>query len=67
MSKEVYAIKKTLTTNGKKSHVFVTDGSEILEMKYKNIAEKMVEVFNENTDSGCSYEVITIGRNKNET
>ena len=51
-----------MRNNGKKSHVFVTDGSsEVLEIPHKNIADKMVEVFNDNTDSGCSYKVITIG------
>lgn len=65
MSKAVYVIKKTMVTNGKKAHVFVTDGSsEVLEMPYKNIAVKMVEVFNANTDSGCNYEVITIGKDE---
>jgi len=64
MTKEVYVIKKTLVKDGKKAHVFITDGaSEVLEMKHKNVADKMCEVMNANTDSGCSYEVITIGKN----
>ncbi len=63
MGKEVYVIKKTLIKDGKKTHVFMTDGaSEVLEMKHKNVADKMCEVLNVNTDSGCSYEVITIGK-----
>jgi hypothetical protein len=61
MSKEVYVIKKTMIKDGRKTHVFLTDGvSEVLEMKHKNVADKMCEVMNANTDSGCSYEVITI-------
>jgi hypothetical protein len=34
--------------------------SEILELPYKNIAQKMVDVMNANTDSGWFYEVIEI-------
>jgi hypothetical protein len=65
MSKTSYVIKKTLVKDGKKSHVFMTDGaSEVLEMKHKNVADKMCEVMNANTDSGCSYEVITIGKSE---
>jgi predicted DNA-binding antitoxin AbrB/MazE fold protein len=63
MGKEVYAIKKIMIKDGKKMHVFVTDNhSEVLETTHKNIAEKMVEVFNANTDNGCEYELITIGK-----
>jgi hypothetical protein len=67
MSKSVYMIKKTMVDkNGKKIHVLMTDNhSEILELPYENIANKMVDVMNANTDSGCIYEVITIGNNKN--
>jgi len=62
----IYIIKKTLTKNGKKTHVFLTNGhSEVLEMTQENVANKLAEVMNENSDSGCSYEVLTIG-NKNE-
>lgn len=68
MGKEVYAVKKTMVNaNGKKVHILLTDGhSEILETKNKNIVDKMVEVLNENTDNGCKYEVITIGKDENE-
>jgi len=52
--------------NGKKIHVLMTDNhSEILELPYENIANKMVDVMNANTDNGCIYEVITIDNNKN--
>jgi hypothetical protein len=62
---ELYIIKKTLIKDGKKSHVFVTDGySEVLEIKHRNIAEKFCEVMNDNSDSGCSYEVIPVGPSK---
>tara|TARA_R110000803_G_scaffold55189_4_gene112063 strand:+ start:186 stop:392 length:207 start_codon:yes stop_codon:yes gene_type:complete len=68
MNKSVYVIKKTLINNGKKIHVLVTDGSsEVLEILHKNIADKMVEVFNANTDSGCSYKVVKIGKDKEKT
>ena len=65
MGKEVYAIKKTMiNANGKKIYILLTNGhSEILETKNKNIVDKMVVVVNENSDSGCKYEVITIGKN----
>ena len=46
---------------GKKTHVLLNDGnSEILEIPHKNIAEKMVEVLNENSDSGWEYEIVKI-------
>jgi len=62
----VYVIKKTLNKNGKKSHVFVTNGySEVLEIKHLNIANKFAEVMNENSDNGCFYEVLPIAENSN--
>jgi len=65
MEKEVYAVKKTMIQGGKKIHILLTDGqSEILETKNKNVVDKMVEVLNANTDNGCLYEVITIGKKK---
>ena len=61
MDREVYVIKKEMIKDGRKTYVFMTDGaSEVLEMTHKNVADKMCEVMNANTDSGCSYEVITI-------
>ena len=66
MSKNVYALKKTMVDmKGKKIHVLMTDNySEILELSHKNIADKMAEVMNANTDNGCSYEVIEISNNR---
>lgn len=63
-NKQVYSIKKTLIkADGKKQHIFLTDGhSEILETSNKNVAKKLVEVLNENSDNGCKYELITIGK-----
>ena len=56
-----YAIKKRMVNHGRTSHVLLTDGySEVLELKHKNIAEKMVEVLNANSDSGWTYEIIEI-------
>jgi hypothetical protein len=68
MNKASYVIKKTMINPyGRKTHVFMTDGSsEVLEMKHKNVADKMCEVMNANTDSGCSYKVITIGKSEEE-
>ena len=45
---------------GKKLHVFVTTGSEVMEMKHYNLAEKFCEIMNENSDSGCHYEIVGI-------
>jgi hypothetical protein len=60
--KTSYVIKKMMVdAKGKKTHVLLNDGnSEILEIPHKNIAEKMVEVLNENSDSGWVYEIIEI-------
>lgn len=65
MSKNVYTLKKTMVDmKGKKIHVLMTDNhSEILELSHKNIADKMAEVMNANTDNGCHYEVIEITNN----
>jgi hypothetical protein len=53
---KVYNIRKRLA-NG--HEVMMTDGhSEVLEIKQINVAQKMVDVLNANTDSGCSYRVI---------
>ena len=61
MSKESYMIKKIFTHSGKKTHVLMTNGnSEVFESRKKNKMEEIVKVLNENTDSGCFYEVITI-------
>lgn len=47
--------------NGKKTHVLLTDGhSEILEVKHKNIAKNLINVLNENSDSGWVYELVEI-------
>ena len=64
MSKNVYTLKKTMVDmKGKKIHVLMTDNhSEILELSHKNIADKMAEVMNANTDNGCYYEVIEISK-----
>jgi len=62
MSKEVYVIKKTMRkSDGKKLHILMTNGqSEILEMKNKNVAKKLIGVLNENSDSGWSYSLHVI-------
>ena len=68
MSKNMYVIKKTMiNVEGKRVHVLMTDNhSEILELPYKNIAQKMAEVMNANTDSGWCYEVIEITNNRED-
>lgn len=55
---EVYVIKKSFTREGKKVHVLVTTGSEVMEIRHLNIAEKFCEVMNENSDSGCHYTIV---------
>ena len=63
IDKKTYVIKKTIISRNKKQHVFLTDGqSEVLEMASINIAKKLVEVLNENSDNNCSYKLITIGK-----
>jgi ribosome biogenesis protein Nip4 len=57
----IYVIKKTFTKGGKKSHVFLTNGhSEVLEITKEQEAKNLVEVLNENSDSGCHYEVLPV-------
>ena len=54
-----YNIVKIMTDRtGKRIHVLLTDGlSQILEVKSQKKATKMVNVFNENSDSGWKYEL----------
>jgi len=43
---------------GKKTYVLLNDGlSSVLEIKGLNKALKMAEIFNQNSDSGWTYEV----------
>ena len=61
MEKESYMIKKIFTNSGKKTHILMTNGnSEVFESNKKSKMDELVKVLNENTDSGCFYEVITI-------
>ncbi len=61
MNGETYMIKKIFNPSGKKTHVLMTNGnSEVFESEDKNKMDEIVKVLNENTDSGCLYEVITI-------
>ena len=64
----IYVIKKTFTKEGKKTHVFLTNGqSEVLEILDEQEAKSLVEILNENSDSGCHYEVFTCLMNINTT
>lgn len=46
---------------GKKTHVLLTNSqSEILELRSLNEAEDLVNILNQNSDSGWVYEVIEI-------
>ena len=61
MNEETYMIKKIFNSNGKKTHVLMTNGnSEVFESGDKNKMGEIIKVLNENTDSGCLYEIITI-------
>jgi hypothetical protein len=65
--KHTYMIKKTLLNKNihKIQHVFMTDStSQVLEMNNEKIAQEFVDVMNNNTDSGCIYEVITVKNHK---
>ena len=55
-----YNIMKTMrdTSSGKTMSVLLLDGlSAVLEIKELNQALKMADIFNQNTDSGWTYEV----------
>jgi hypothetical protein len=55
-----YNIMKTMRDNGsgKAMSVLLLDGlSSVLEIKELSQALKMAEIFNQNTDSGWTYEV----------
>lgn len=55
-----YLIIKKMTdpTNGKTIFTVLNDGlSQIMEVKDKKKATKLVKLFNENSDSGWTYEV----------
>lgn len=53
MGTKIYNIIKRFS-NG--TEVRMTDGtSEVLTIAQKNVAQKMVDVLNANTDSGCHY------------
>ena len=62
-----YNILKTMTnSSGNIIKVLLLDGlSEILEVKELDQALKMVNIFNQNTDSGWKYEVRKEGKNIN--
>ena len=48
-------------TKGKKTHVLLVDSqSEILEIGRKEEAESLVNILNENSNSGWIYELIEI-------
>jgi hypothetical protein len=58
MEEETYsfAIVKTI---GESKHL-LTEGDEVFETEDKKEATRLVSVLNQNTDSGCSYELISI-------
>jgi hypothetical protein len=59
-NKMTYNIMKIMKDpiTGKITKVLLLDGlSAILEVKELDQAFKMAEIFNQNTDSGCRYEV----------
>jgi hypothetical protein len=51
-----FAIVKTI---GESKHL-LTEGDEVFETEDKKEANRLVAVLNQNTDSGCSYELISI-------
>jgi hypothetical protein len=57
-----YVIKKIMAdAKGKKTHVLLTNSqSEILELNSLNESEDLVNILNQNSDSGWVYEVIEI-------
>lgn len=63
MAQETYsfAIVKTI---GESKHL-LTLGDEIFETEDKEEGDRLVAVFNQNTDNGCIYELIPIPKRKN--
>jgi hypothetical protein len=62
----MFLIKKTLTRNGQKFHVLMTNThSEVLEFDDRDKAIELVAIMNQNTDNGCHYEVIEVNAPKN--
>jgi len=57
-----YIIKKTMSnTKSGKKHVLLLDSqSEVLEIKVKSEASKLIEILNLNSDSGWVYEIIEV-------
>jgi hypothetical protein len=57
-----YVIKKIMAdAKGKKTHVLLTNSqSEILELDSLNEVEDLVNILNQNSDSGWVYEVMEI-------
>ena len=62
MEEETYsfAIVKTI---GESKHL-LTEGDEVFETEDEKEATRLVSVLNQNTDSGCSYELISIPKRK---
>jgi hypothetical protein len=55
-----FAIIKNI---GKERHL-ITDGDEIYDTDNEEKAAKLVSVLNQNTDSGCIYELVSIPKRK---
>jgi hypothetical protein len=57
-----YLIKKIMAdAKGKKTHVLLTNSqSEILDLDSKEEAENLVDILNQNSDSGWIYEIIEV-------
>ena len=62
MQEDSFMIKKVMVdSRGKKTHVLLTNGqSEILEVKHENIVKNLINVLNENSDSGWTYELVRV-------
>jgi len=57
-----YLIKKIMAdAKGKKTHVLLTDShSEVLDLNSKKDAEDLVNILNQNSDSGWVYEIMEV-------
>lgn len=60
----MFLIKKTIVReNANNTEVFMTNGySAILKIKQENVATKLVNVMNENSDSNCTYKLVPIAK-----
>ena len=66
MNKEKETYNFAIIKNIGQARHLLTDGDEIYETDNEVEAAKLVSVLNQNTDSGCFYELIAIPKRNNQ-